>query len=236
MVPDPSDVEDTPPKTRKRKTPHASKESSSARPSKRLKIGTAAPSRKRKADGLEDSDVPCKKQRMGGGGSFEIRRPKGCLPWVDRALEMLTSHDFGPQWRALIDAWLVYEKGYGFEDKRKPHLLASGRPQPVTDWINRGRPHHYRPSVGNLNKYESTFGAWWRRLQPDWRVEEGKDLLREVGGDWSCLQCSGSNGVLSVVAALFFWGYAIEGTLSSHTWNAAVGDVLYALQELVSNV
>jgi len=53
--------------------------------------------------------------------------------------------------------------------------------------------------------------SWWKELQPDWRMSSlGQITYSKVDGDWGNMQTAGRNGLLSVVAALFFWGVPLK--------------------------
>lgn len=229
-VPDLSEIEATPPKGRKRRGSHAGKENSKEHASKRLKAAAAGSSRKRKHESVADG--PNKRQCTAGSHSFKVAVPSG---WAANALVMLTSQDLGPQWHLLLEAWLTFEEMHGFNEKKKPWLSSSGRPEVVGQWIKRGRSITWRPDAGTCANVESEFSSWWRSLQPSWRGKDSTGLRRNGGGDWDVLRCSGINGFLSVIAALFFWAHNDFDSAPSPAWDTAVGDVLYALQMLAKS-
>lgn len=74
-------------------------------------------------------------------------------------------------------------------------------------------------------------------MQPSWRVNNADDQAPQEEGDWGELHCSGANGMLSVVAAVFFWGRAIQATrhvgAMRATWDEALQDVSYVLKQLL---
>jgi len=53
-----------------------------------------------------------------------------------------------------------------------------------------------------------------------------------VDGDWEVLRRPGVNGILSVMAGLFFWGVALRGKGSREGWNNAVSDCTVVLVAL----
>ncbi|KAJ7835179.1 hypothetical protein B0H14DRAFT_2590444 [Mycena olivaceomarginata] len=75
--------------------------------------------------------------------------------------------------------------------------------------------------------------AWWNSLQPVWRTKDVDGQWSVVGGygdggrEWGPLYQWGINGVLSIVASLYFWGRAVhENAKFCGRWEAAVGDVV----------
>lgn len=108
----------------------------------------------------------------------------------------------------------------------------------VGQWIKQARNPAWAPNLDemDLDELESTFNSWWCSIQPDWHIGKGEDLRREGEQDWGLLNCSGINGVLSAVAALFFWSYcAAEAPSATATWALSVSDALYALEELAKS-
>lgn len=120
--------------------------------------------------------------------------------------------------------------------KKKPWLSSSGRPEVVGQWIKRGRSTTWRPDAGTCDKFESEFNTWWRSLQPSWRIGDGAGLRRDDGQDWDVLRCSGVNGVLSAIAGLFFWAHNSFDGAPTPVWDAAVADVLYAVEMLTNSI
>ncbi|PPR04509.1 hypothetical protein CVT24_013115 [Panaeolus cyanescens] len=137
----------------------------------------------------------------------------------------------GDDWVRLVDAWSVFQRKAGFEEDRR--LPTKNRPTVIKDWIARARNPLYRPDIRNIGEYEASFDAWWSSMQPDWRLERGKVNRDLVDGDWSDLRLPGLNGLVSVVAALFYWGLAVNGNKTrTVAWQKSVRDCTTALQHL----
>ncbi len=132
----------------------------------------------------------------------------GAPAWVSKALELFQSTSLGPEWDNLVSSWLRFEQTAECVGVSK--LGTQNRPPAVGEWIQRARSPTFHPNIDNLEIYSSNFSAWWRSLQPAWRLDGATDLLRRSEGDWTHLQRSGVNGLLSVVAGLFFWGSAVH--------------------------
>ncbi|KAJ7063028.1 hypothetical protein C8F01DRAFT_985602, partial [Mycena amicta] len=72
--------------------------------------------------------------------------------------------------------------------------------------------------------------------QPDWRiVEESEHPIRTEaeGRPWGSMMAPGKNGILSVVASLYWWGSTLKRLgKTSQSWLDAVNDVAWAMEEL----
>ncbi len=128
---------------------------------------------------------------------------------------------------------VAFEKGSA--DRSSARLGAQSRPQAVTDWIRRARLNTYNPQINSVATFAKEFNAWWASLQPAWRTDGGRGVLRRDGEDWECLRCSGINGLLSVLAALFFWGCAVQKSKAAtkSAWLRALDDVSYSITQLL---
>lgn len=151
--------------------------------------------------------------------------------WISSALGMLRAEALGAPWDEIVRLWEAFEVQNGAANVGR--IGATRRPTCVADWIQRARAPAYRPSITNFKKFSSDFFAWWAAIQPDWRRDGDSALLRQ-SGDMSDISRSGVNGLLSVLAALFFWGTALgENREVDGDWKAAVEDVDWVLRELL---
>ncbi|KAF9548607.1 hypothetical protein CPC08DRAFT_620538, partial [Agrocybe pediades] len=125
--------------------------------------------------------------------------------WFVKLIAMFKSESLGPQWSSLISSYSKFEAAHGYEGAAK--LKSRHRPSMVGDWINRARPStSWRPNIRDISKLADEFMKWWSSLQPQWRVgEDGVILFKQKVGDWDSLRKPGLNGLLSVVAGLFYW-------------------------------
>ncbi|KAK0229017.1 hypothetical protein IW262DRAFT_1263416 [Armillaria fumosa] len=173
--------------------------------------------------------------------------PSSAPPWAINALEMFKSHSFGPDWSQVVYSWVAFQVMNDFDSDDK--LSAEGRPECVGQWIARARSQKWRPTYVNLDivsKFQEPFWDWWANLQPEDRVggsEDGiEDLEREPDGRPTH---SGKNGLVNVMAALFFWSVGVEAlSQTTHRERArynearkeltfAMGDASYALQSML---
>lgn len=146
---------------------------------------------------------------------------------------MLNDDTLGTGWASLVVAWIAFEVKR--ECKPSGLLPCDGRPTAVGEWISRGRSPTWRPKIADSKRYGDAHEAWWTSLQPDWRVLDDGVLGAVDAGDWECLMMSGSNGLLSVVASLFFWVTAVKAAgKKSQRWDNLVADTTSVLQHLTS--
>lgn len=153
---------------------------------------------------------------------------------------MLSSQDLGGGWLDLVSGWGQFEKAAGYLEAGI--LGSEGRPPCVGAWIARARSPKYQPPfVGkSLQALDRDFWIWWNTLQPQHRkdvdVEDGAILPRTLGG-MEDIRRPGKNGLLSVLAALWFWGSSPQivtsGTLTS--WATAVDDVSWVIEQLAQS-
>ena len=152
--------------------------------------------------------------------------------WLKSAVKMLTAGDLGDRWTNVVDMWVLFEHK---ETNLKPTVLGSShRPPVVHDWIQRARSAFYRPAISSVDRFETSYKLWWASLQPDWRVSpSGEVAFAETSGNWDVIRKPGKNGILSVAAALFFWGLKVKDTEDTNGWETAVEDLLVALTGLL---
>jgi hypothetical protein len=156
-----------------------------------------------------------------------------CPDWFLKAYQMLLSKDLGPAWMELIRAWAHFEKELDYSEEAK--LGTKGRPPCVAAWIARARTSTYRPDLGPLAAFEKSFRTWWKSLQPEWRRNGPSANLSRDMGNLDDLRRPGKNGLLSVLAALFFWAANAEkvGRIDwEQPWGQAVDDVAWVIQRL----
>ena len=151
--------------------------------------------------------------------------------WFTSALGMMESEDLGSSWNQLVKAWAAFEAKSDFKELKK--LPTTNRPDAVKAWIQQARAPAWRPTILDVTAYGLEFNTWWSALQPEWRKSSsGKIVFSEVDGDWDVLRRPGINGILSVLAGLFFWGVALREKDSREGWKDAVFDCIVVLTAL----
>ena len=150
--------------------------------------------------------------------------------WFSKSLHLFQSEQLGSVWVSLLKEWKAFEAMKNYQESGR--LPSKGRPAVVDMWIAQARSVTWRPSISHVEGYAGTFKAWWKDLQPEWRVVNGDVDESLLEGDWSTLMCPGLNGVHSLVAALFYWGIiAAKQDAAKKDWAAATLNVTQAFKQ-----
>jgi hypothetical protein len=156
--------------------------------------------------------------------------------WFSSVLEMLQSPEtpLGEHWAILVELWVEFKKKEGF--KEQGFLPAKGRPDCVSEWIQRSRPPAWMPAI-TPSKMETAFHTWWVSLQPKGRVP-GKGAIiatdLESGDGWDHLRKPGLNGLVSALVGLFYWGRTLKRSVKQReAWAACVENWILVLRRLV---
>ncbi|KAJ7615075.1 hypothetical protein DFH06DRAFT_1013683 [Mycena polygramma] len=168
--------------------------------------------------------------------------PVDAPPWVKDAYQEISREPIGPRFEEMVDAWLRLEKSYGFVQGNGTLRTKDpkDRPGEVKEWVRdgRGRTMAVIP-IPNRAAFEQKWWKWWTALQPSWRGSwRGRSSSAPCapqGGGWESLAVPGRNGLLSVVATLYWWGCAekkdgIEAR--SAEWEEAAAEVISVLRAL----
>ena len=139
----------------------------------------------------------------------------------------------GDHWVELIRLWVEFEEKEGFKERKK--LGTKSRPAFVAEWICYAHSPTWRPSITDVLTLETSFQAWWKGLQPSWQMSEDRlTVLDKMNGDWDQLRQPGLNGLLSVIACLFYWGCKAQGNKKHHVgWASAMEDCMLVLGQLI---
>ena len=74
---------------------------------------------------------------------------------------------------------------------------------------------------------------WWVGIQPDWQVNNGTLVSECVVGNWESLRRLGTNRIISIMIALFYWGLEIlEDAGGQVGWLDAVEECFSAFSQL----
>jgi hypothetical protein len=160
--------------------------------------------------------------------------------WFRNGYGVLKEANLGEKWEELLVKYVAIETRAKFVNpKGAMHALSSDkRPTEVEWWI--GRARKLQPAIKNIPKFETSFWAWWKALQPRWReVRDVPGVLthahRQGDGDWSELDKPGQNGFLTVISLLSWWGQALRGgSLGMVEWQAAADDVNWVLTQMLN--
>jgi hypothetical protein len=167
----------------------------------------------------------------------KVKPAVGSPKWFHTALSMFQADEnlLGQRWMELVAAWVDFEVKEGYKERKK--LSPRGRPSVVQEWIQRARSPTWRPVIADLAKYEQAFDLWWKALQPAWRISSAEETAVGQGvGGWEELRKPGLNGLLSLLAALFFWGLHVrDSNVDRIHWSVAVYDCLVAIREIIQH-
>lgn len=133
-------------------------------------------------------------------------------------------------YKSLLAVLTQFEAKHDFLKIQSKKPPTSHRPTEVALWIKNARKCASAVPEDHIDGIQSEFWQWWKSAQPLWRRTSEIDMPladehRGCTGDWSTLNISGQNGVVSFVACLGFWGVADSGA----NWHLAVADVLWVL-------
>jgi hypothetical protein len=166
--------------------------------------------------------------------------PDDAATWVKHGFGEISREALRPLYEELLESWVALEHLYSFKIGTKYLAKGTSRPVQVQDWIRDGRgwTQATRP-ITNIPQFETDWWAWWTELQPAWRGSR-RGAVKTVapeGADWGKLVVAGQNGLLSVVATLYWWGVAEKkgGVAASASWEEVVTDTTWVLRGLTNN-
>ena len=193
-------------------------------------VPPAVPTKLRK--GGKQPFTPTASASAAGEPLTSLHSSAGDAPWFKSAITMLTAEDLGDQWTNVVKMWVLFKRK---EIGRTATVLGSlHRPPSVRNWIQRARTATYRPAIASVDSFAISYQLWWASLQPDWRLSaSGEVTYEKVEGNWDVIRKPGKNGLLSVAAALFFWGLSVQDAEDTKGWEASLADLLLVLTELL---
>lgn len=164
------------------------------------------------------------------------------IPWFQDAF-VYTNINLGGPYTNLVERWIILERINRWTLTQTGLPNKSKRPPQLSAWIVSGRYGKRSKKIflsqAELDDFGVQFWNWWTFLQPGWRgVGPDKRPLPvvELGEDWKCLDYSGPNGWLSLLACLKWWGEGLETVdddVKEKDWLKAVNDVAMMLEGLI---
>ncbi|KAJ7666206.1 hypothetical protein DFH06DRAFT_947253, partial [Mycena polygramma] len=163
----------------------------------------------------------------------------------------VSKKDLGDSFNAVLRLFIELERGYGWTVGAVRGLSPTNRPSQVASWVSLGHggrggwiSNGVGPKIESLAVFDRAWWAWWKELQPKWRGQDGgrpgrftRDTYPPRRKDnWSSLRHPGQNGILSLVATLYWWGKAVEQMgerEDRESWAEAVTDVKWMLRGLL---
>ncbi|KAJ7068956.1 hypothetical protein B0H15DRAFT_764748, partial [Mycena belliarum] len=174
-------------------------------------------------------------------------------PWFRAVYGEITAKNLGGTFNALLVVYAELEQTYKWDKGSSKGLGKLNRPTAVDKWVGVARgarsgamANGVGPPIGSIAKYEESWWRWWGGLQPDWRVSHAGrpgQFARVMGpgsddtNSWATLRHPGVNGVLSLLASLYWWGKAVQEKQPSNkeemeSWVEAIGDVKWMITGL----
>ncbi|KAJ7029032.1 hypothetical protein C8F04DRAFT_963367 [Mycena alexandri] len=175
--------------------------------------------------------------------------PPDAAAWFSAAYSDITKANLGSSFNALLAAFSDLERAFKWDKGKKNQELGKvNRPPACTPYHrgSRARPEADTvPKIPSLAVYERDWWKGWATLQPQWRVESpgrSNPFLRETypalsPDNWNPLRVPGQNGMLSVVAALYWWGLknsAVGEREDKESWSEAVADVKWMVKGMLA--
>jgi hypothetical protein len=152
--------------------------------------------------------------------------------WFTAVLQLFEDSTLDSCWSDLVKLWTTFEEKESYIERGM--LTAKNRPTLVSQWIGGGRRPTFNPTISDPAHFEKQFRRWWLTIQPEWRVSNGK-LVKDMEGDWDSLRRPGKNGLLSVLAALFYWGLSVKNKSGAKkAWKRAVEDFQAVFHHLLA--
>ncbi|KDR83153.1 hypothetical protein GALMADRAFT_134648 [Galerina marginata CBS 339.88] len=183
----------------------------------------SAKTRKAAAEQPSSSNTPSVGASPASQAHESVIPPAEAPKWFCDALKMLQAEDLGDRWQEALRTWARFEQEHDYTEVAV--LKPTHRPSLIKEWIARARSPTYRPTITSLAQYTKDYNAWWASLQPNWRLlPDGSVDFDAFDGKWEVLKRPGRNGLLSVLAALFYWGLAARKGKGRDNWLEAVKD------------
>ncbi|KAJ7018944.1 hypothetical protein C8F04DRAFT_907006, partial [Mycena alexandri] len=142
--------------------------------------------------------------------------PAKAPDWLHTSVADLTKVDLGCHYVSILAAFIWLEGAARYEDDGSC-LPASGRPKVISNWVRggRGTKSKTQPAVESISTFVAEWDGWWDVTQPEWRERNRqgrwcKDPPYRKEWEWGILNTYGTNGILSAVADIYFWGVAVR--------------------------
>ncbi|KAJ7709325.1 hypothetical protein B0H16DRAFT_1480951 [Mycena metata] len=170
--------------------------------------------------------------------------PPGAAGWFSAVYHQISVENLGTSFNRLLVAFAQLERAYRW--RQVPGQLAvAGRPAPIGKWIGAGRGgrglggamgNGCGPDIGEVSVFGDACLPTWRLRDP----QNPSRFLRDEypkgsKNNWVTLRQPGHNGVLNLVAGLYWWGKRLpdEGRIEDRElWEAAVADLNWMIEGL----
>ncbi|KAJ7046292.1 hypothetical protein C8F04DRAFT_938930, partial [Mycena alexandri] len=173
--------------------------------------------------------------------------------WAKTVYPEISAVNLGDSFNAVLRLWIRLESEYKWASGGRG-IGKNSRPGQVLDWIKIARGGRKKKgetgpgvTIKSLAVFEREWWTWWGTLQPMWRVKDAgrpgrfnRDAYPSATKEnWATLLHPGQNGVLTVVATLYWWGLEVQGKKAEkedvESWAAAVTEVKWMLRGLAES-
>lgn len=141
-------------------------------------------------------------------------------------------------YKATVELWVEFEQLIDVQGNKKTRLATSERPPALKAWLLLPRNLSRPPPLGKLAIYSSMWNAWWRVLQPAWRVETaGRLSSRKMPEEtWRELMKGGEDGFSFLLLSLAWWIDQAKLKSQQAECTRALKDVSWVLEQLVARL
>ncbi|KAJ7697300.1 hypothetical protein B0H16DRAFT_1706246 [Mycena metata] len=171
--------------------------------------------------------------------------PAGAASWFRSVYRQISIEDLGDSFNALLEVFVKLERGYRWQQAPE-QLPVDGRLVPITKWVASGCGGRGKGGIMGQG-CGPELGETARSLQPAWRQQEiGHETrfvrssypaaTRKSKNNWETLRQPGQNGILSLVAGLYWWGKKAkkeEKQDNLESWAEAVRDLMWMINGLI---
>ncbi|KIK53060.1 hypothetical protein GYMLUDRAFT_250649 [Collybiopsis luxurians FD-317 M1] len=156
------------------------------------------------------------------------------IEWFKPAFRFLNVDLSGP-YTTLLSRWIELERLNKWQNSGR--LSNVNRPQELTTWIQYG--HYDRKHIiirpGDIKRFSDTVWTWWLSLQPTWQKTgtDGRPLpVMICKDDWEPLDQCGTNGWLSILACIRWWGESLKTVKDEAEKQKRTGDWLLLIKDV----
>jgi hypothetical protein len=163
------------------------------------------------------------------------KRSKPAPAWFSNSLSMLQANEppLGDRWAELTRLWSKFEEKEGFKQRKK--LGTKAHPPFIAEWIRNARSPTGAPRSRTFlpSRRPSMHGG--KDCNQSGELSEDRlTILDKTDGDWDQLRRPGLNGILSIMACLFYWGCKAQGNMKHCAgWASAVEDCILVLGQVI---
>jgi hypothetical protein len=186
----------------------------------------------------EAPEMPSGAQNESLASSITQSTSKMIPSWMEDAKRRFELVFAASNHKSVIGLWLEFEALLSYPADRKTRLTNQSRPQQLSDWMQRHRVWDKAPPVEKASEFGAMWRAWWKILQPEWRITDGTGwpLVRDgpAGEVWPNLLKGGGNGFVLVLLSLSWWMMRErDETRNTVESSSALADVEWALGKMV---